>query len=506
MKNIVNFASVLAMASSVNATPAQANAVCCNALTKTLPGIVYAPSSPDYDRLINHRWSNTAILHPGCVVTPKAAEDVSKAIKIIVNNQCQFAVKSGGHNANAGFNSIDDGVSIDLSTLNAAYLSTDRSYVSLGAGVTWGQAYDTFNDSGIGFTGGTCEDVGVGGVSLGGGESLFPASRGWAVDNILRYQVVLASGEIVVANETHYPDLFRSLKGGNTNFGVVTRVDLETFPFKGLWGGEVVTGLNAPGANGTDLKNRIAQATVDFTANNYRDWDTAMQLIWLYQGSTGAQVVDTFFANTKQKENPKAIQTFLDLPHQVKNTVKQISLADFVHNVSKFTVAGFREVTATLTTYNDYTTLREIWEASDAIYNALPQKDNIDWMISFIPQPKIQQAYAYKHGGNSLGLENVQKDQVVFWMLTRWTDPSLDTIITEARDKFVDVATAIAKKHNTYHPWLYINYATPKQDPLCGYGTKNVAFLKQTAKKYDPNGVFQNLLPGGFKLKNAKCA
>jgi hypothetical protein len=33
-----------------------------------------------------------------------------------------------------------------------------------------------------------------------------------------------------------------------------------------------------------------------------------------------------------------------------------------------------------------------------------------------------------------------------------------------------------------------------------GYGAANVAFLRDVSRKYDPLGVFQKLVPGGFKL------
>jgi hypothetical protein len=67
-----------------------------------------------------------------------------------------------------------------------------------------------------------------------------------------------------------------------------------------------------------------------------------------------------------------------------------------------------------LTFSNDFTTLREIWDATDAVYNGLPQKDQVDWMVSFIPQPMIQQSYTALNGngGNSLGLSAVENDQI----------------------------------------------------------------------------------------------
>jgi hypothetical protein len=38
------------------------------------------------------------------------------------------------------------------------------------------------------------------------------------------------------------------------------------------------------------------------------------------------------------------------------------------------------------------------------------------------------------------------------------------------------------------------------QNPLAQYPAKNIAFMKKTAGKYDPAGVFQNLQQDGFLL------
>ena len=46
----------------------------------------------------------------------------------------------------------------------------------------------------------------------------------------LTLQIVLPSGELANANATSRADLFRALKGGANNFGVVTRIDFTTFP------------------------------------------------------------------------------------------------------------------------------------------------------------------------------------------------------------------------------------------------------------------------------------
>jgi hypothetical protein len=51
-------------------------------------------------------------------------------------------------------------------------------------------------------------------------------------------------------------------------------------------------------------------------------------------------------------------------------------------------------------------------------------------------------------------------------------------------------------------PWRYHNYVNQAQHPLESYGEDNVRFLKAVAAKYDPKGVFQTRVPGGFKLSH----
>jgi FAD binding domain len=270
-------------------------------------------------------------------------------MKILTKNQCEFAVRSGGHNANTGANSINDGVSIDLSTLSNTTLAPDRGHISLGSGVTWGQAYDYVSDSGIGFTGGICEDVGVGGVSLGGGQSLFQPKRGWVIDNIVNYEVVLASGDIVNANQTSYPDLFKALKGGNTNFGIVTKVDIAAFEFDQLWAGEVFVALEGPfginiGSSREDVLNQMSRAITNFTANNHEDVDTAVQLMTVYLSHNMGHLINAAFGNTVDREEPESLQPFLDMPNQVPFMTHSghTKLNDFVHKVSEFQAKGYR--------------------------------------------------------------------------------------------------------------------------------------------------------------------
>lgn len=59
-----------------------------------------------------------------------------------------------------------------------------------------------------------------------------------------------------------------------------------------------------------------------------------------------------------------------------------------------------------------------------------------------------------------------------------------------------DYAQSLGKANG----WIYLNYADETQKPLESYGEENVKKIRAAAKKYDPEGVFQTMVPGGFKI------
>lgn len=68
-----------------------------------------------------------------------------------------------------------------------------------------------------------------------GGMTFLSRRHGFSCDNIYGYEVVLASGEVVYATESSNSDLWLALKGGSSNFGIITRFDVATFPHDLMW-------------------------------------------------------------------------------------------------------------------------------------------------------------------------------------------------------------------------------------------------------------------------------
>jgi FAD/FMN-containing dehydrogenase len=105
---------------------------------------------------------------PSCIVQPSRAEDVARAVTILVKYGCQFFVKGGGHTPWAGAASFNGGVSIDMAKLDTTTLNHYNTIASIGAGSRWDGVYNTLIPTGYMIAGSRDSTVGVGGLILGG--------------------------------------------------------------------------------------------------------------------------------------------------------------------------------------------------------------------------------------------------------------------------------------------------------------------------------------------------
>jgi FAD/FMN-containing dehydrogenase len=113
-------------------------------------------------------WDAKQHVTPACRVEPSSAEDVVTILTAVKENQCHFAIKSGGHARFAGASNADGGVTIDLVRLNKIELEADKKSATIGAGNRWGRVYRELEKDEVTVIGGRVASVGVGGVILGG--------------------------------------------------------------------------------------------------------------------------------------------------------------------------------------------------------------------------------------------------------------------------------------------------------------------------------------------------
>jgi hypothetical protein len=82
----------------------------------------------------------------------------------------------------------------------------------------------------------------------------------------------------------------------------------------------------------------------------------------------------------------------------------------------------------------------------------------------------------------------------------RWSKAEDDNIMHQFGEKVLKRAVEEAKEMGLYRRYVYQNYAAASQDVFGGYGEENWQRLLEIQRRYDPEGVFSRLQPGGFKL------
>ncbi|ODA81015.1 hypothetical protein RJ55_03976 [Drechmeria coniospora] len=196
-----------------------------------LPCKVVTPeAASDYEACKIAAWSQTCWTPAAGYIQVKSTQELAEALGAIKKTGIKFAVRTTGHNPNPGFSSVDEtAVVVDIRQLQSRDLTSD-GIAQVGPGNTWGEVYAWLEEQKLSAIGGRDQQVGLGGFLLGGGMGALPNLYGLGADGIKNFEVMLADGKLVNANAKENTDLWRALKGGGSNFGIVTRFDLETHP------------------------------------------------------------------------------------------------------------------------------------------------------------------------------------------------------------------------------------------------------------------------------------
>jgi FAD/FMN-containing dehydrogenase len=226
-------------------------------------------------------------------------------------------------------------VTIDLRGLDHIDLDPGHTNVSVGSGATWKSVYSYLDPLNLTVNGGRTANVGVGGLTLGGGISYFGPRYGWTCDTVLNFEVVLANGTIASANKDDNPDLFWALRGGSNNFGIVTRVDLRPIEQGGLWGGIVFHDLNT--------KDEQIAAFVNFSqAENYDVYSSLITTFsYSHLGSEGVFSVATNMEYTKPVADPPVFQSIASIP-SLQSTMRITNMTDLSTETQLLQQPGFR--------------------------------------------------------------------------------------------------------------------------------------------------------------------
>jgi FAD/FMN-containing dehydrogenase len=201
-------------------------------------GPVIEPGDDGYDE---HRRVHNGVhdRRPAVIVRAASTGDAVAVVNYARDAGLDLAVRGGGHSA-PGFGSCDDGVVLDLGSIDYAFVDPVRRTVRAGGGATWGDLDHATHAYGLATTGGIISTTGVGGLTLGGGIGYLTRGCGLSCDNLVSAEVVTADGRILTASEYENEDLFWALRGGSGNFGVVTSLELALHDVDTVYGGPML--------------------------------------------------------------------------------------------------------------------------------------------------------------------------------------------------------------------------------------------------------------------------
>ncbi|KAL3293118.1 FAD binding domain-containing protein [Colletotrichum asianum] len=418
-------------------------------------------------------WSTACgNLKPGCILVPTSAEEVSAIVKVLETNNETFAVKSGGHNPNNYYARTQRG-----------YYDKASNTVSVGPGNKWEDVHAALDGTGVTVVGGRIGNVGVGGYLLGGGLSFLSTQCGWASNNIVSVEMVLANGTI----------------GGGNAFGIVNRYVLQAHPIGQIWGGNLVFGA--------DKTDKILAAIRNFTEN----YDDPKAAIIATSELTVLNLVDIWilFLFYDGPEPPANVfKEFLDIGPTI-NSCKTRSYSDLLTSNNQFVLKGSVYTIATETTplpsaADGAKVMRSYY---DHWYNTSSAKAGVFGMIAsiaFQPIPKSLPRIARENGGDLLNLDD-DVDRIIFEFdysyVSQLDDATIDKTMVDLYSGMktrVDGFIADGTLPDIYRP-LFMNDGYFRQDYWGRLKPEKRELAQRVRAEVDPTRMFQQRT-GGFRL------
>ncbi len=441
-----------------------------NALSQTIPYahlsvsnedvIYYEKINPEYETLrkgFNKRINN----YPKIIALCKTQKGVEEAVQYAIAKKLKVTVKSGGH-CMEGFSCITGGMVINVSLLNTIEF-TDSNTIKIGPACTLKKMYETVLPKGKYLSGGSCQSVAIGGLTLGGGYGLLSRNYGLTCDSLLEATMVDAKGNIV--NTKNEAELLWACKGGgNGNFGVFTELKFKVQP--------------AP-ATMQSFKFRHQNVSITKAKEICSQWFALSKSLpnncfsaFIFNGKT------TYILLTTINKNLDKVKEYI-------NTFKALS--------TKFTEGKVLPLAQALKAYYAEASPITFKNASAGLYKNFNEIESIveDVFKIIASTPGI--LYQVNTLGGKIQSNSFEenssfahRDCIYFSELQAyWESPS---VTDKFLNKFESIQQLFAKKGVTAQYRNYPDINFKKSDTL--YYGKNLERLLQVKTKYDKNNLF----------------
>jgi hypothetical protein len=227
------------------------------------------------------------------------------------------------------------------------------------------------------------------------------------------------------------------------------------------------------------------------------------------QNSSVAGVI--LFYDSPTVAYPDCFAPFFSIPSIADSTGFQ-TLAEFAIVTGGLVVPGINDVfvagTVVGQTYDELVQGIEItnqvfFDALPALYDVIPFANlslvTIDWQpITSLWQEGSEAA---NPTGNALGVDPATKGKYLCWAeVVEWYGDEYQDVVMAWVQNTTAAINAATQAAGLFDPFTYMGDAAGFQEMYPGYGAQNEAKLLQISRQYDPERVFQTVLPGGFKI------
>jgi FAD binding domain/Berberine and berberine like len=165
------------------------------------------------------------------------ASDFQKTMSFAQKRNIRLIIRNTGHDylgksTGAGALSIWTHHMKSMELKDYASSSYSGKAMKMSAGVEIYEAYKFADSNGLVIVGGNCPTVGlVGGYTQGGGHGPLASTFGLAADQVLEWEVVTSTGQLLTATPNQNQDLYWALcGGGGGTFGAVVSLTAKAYP------------------------------------------------------------------------------------------------------------------------------------------------------------------------------------------------------------------------------------------------------------------------------------
>jgi FAD/FMN-containing dehydrogenase len=446
-------------------------------------GEAIRPGDPGYDAgraVINGMIDR----RPALIVRPAGAADVIDAVNLAREAGLPIGARCGGHSV-AGNGVTSGGIQLDLSSLKGVRVDPQRRRAWASAGTLWGEFDRETQLFGLATPGGRVTTTGVGGFTTGGGYGWLSPVYGLTCDNLMAADVVTADGRLVHASAEENPDLLWGLRGGGSNFGIVTSFEFQLHPVGPIvLAGMLIHLLD----NATD----VARAWRDYVENAPEELVSALAIVQAppapfvppeLVGTPVLGMIAFYVGDPADGEGLIAGLKAIGPPAQ--DLVQPMPYTAFQAMLDDFAPSGWQN-------YHRGVHMSAFPDAAiDAYLETGPQRLS-----------PMTQAIVFRHGG---AVSRVPADfaaagnrDAVYMAhpIACWTDPAEDDTHIAWTQRYVDALS----------PWatggVYLNFEQDEGTAHVrrGYDADTYARLVALKDAWDPGNVFrvnQNIPPSG---------